>query len=39
MSGAKFILPGENSQYLVLLQQKGPTTNHGLGKTDVPRSE
>ena len=47
MSAAKFILPGKRKSHHELKQSvssviqkpKGPTTNHGLGKTDVPRSE
>ena len=47
MSGAEFILPGERkshhelkqSVFSVIQQPKGPTTSHGLGKTDVSRSE
>ena len=47
MSGAKFILPGERKLHhelkqsvsSVIQQPKGSTTNHGLGMTDVPRSE
>ena len=48
MSGAKFILPGERkshyepeqSVFSVIQQPTGPqATNHGLSKTDVPRSE
>ena len=45
MSGAEFILPGERkshhelkqSVFSVIQQLKGPTTSHGLGKTDVSK--
>ena len=44
---AKFILPGERkshheleqSVFSVIRQSMGPVINHGLSKTDVPRSE
>ena len=47
MSGAKFILPGERkshheleqSVFSVIQQPTGPVTNHGLSKTEEPRSE
>ena len=47
MSVAKFILPGERkshheleqSVFSGIQQSTGPATNHGLSKTDVPRSE
>ena len=47
MSGAKFILPGERkahhelkqSVFSGIQQSTEPATNHGLSKTDVPRTE
>ena len=47
MSGAEFILPVERKShheleqlvFSVIQQPKGPATSHGLGKTDVSRSE